>query len=167
MHEVDAFVVDRLRALGQDEELIGETARAARDVQKERLAELRVEARRAKADIARLQAEHENLDGHEPEGRSDIARRLGDIDEALGCARERLQAAQAETKALKGTTLHPADLRDALRAFMPVWDALFPAERARVMNLLVERVVYDAAAGELTMHYRPAGIRLLAEEAAS
>ena len=59
----------------------------------------------------------------------------------------------------------PSDLRAALTSFMPVWDALFPAERSRVLNLLIESVTYNAVAGELAITYRPGGIRTLADEA--
>ena len=61
MHEVDDFVVARLRALGQDEDLIAETAKAAQEARKERLGALRREQQTARADIKRLEAEQKTL----------------------------------------------------------------------------------------------------------
>ena len=36
--------------------------------------------------------------------------------------------------------LTESDVREALEHFNPLWDELFPAEQARIMQLLVERV---------------------------
>ena len=36
--------------------------------------------------------------------------------------------------------LSEADVRDALERLDPLWDELFPAEQARIVQLLVERV---------------------------
>ena len=36
--------------------------------------------------------------------------------------------------------LSEAEVRDALHELEPLWDELFPAERARIVRLLVERV---------------------------
>jgi site-specific DNA recombinase len=57
-----------------------------------------------------------------------------------------------------------ADLRRALALFDPVWEALHAQERARVLHLLLDRVVYDREAGTVEVAFRPTGIRALAEE---
>ena len=36
--------------------------------------------------------------------------------------------------------LNEADVREALERLDPLWDELFPAEQARIVQLLVERV---------------------------
>jgi site-specific DNA recombinase len=50
----------------------------------------------------------------------------------------------------------------ALTGFEPLWQALSPGEQRRLMQLLVERVVYDAANGRLSITFRPTGIATLA-----
>jgi hypothetical protein len=37
-------------------------------------------------------------------------------------------------------SIREAEVRDALLALDPLWDELFPAEQARIVQLLVERV---------------------------
>ena len=54
------------------------------------------------------------------------------------------------------------ELRDALADLEPVWAELFPKEQARVLDLLIERVVFDAEAGEVAITFRPDGPRSLA-----
>ena len=55
------------------------------------------------------------------------------------------------------------DLCQALGLFDPVWDALLPHERVRVLHLLLEKVDYRD--GKLGVTFRPAGIRTLASQA--
>jgi site-specific DNA recombinase len=40
--------------------------------------------------------------------------------------------------------LTESDVREALERLDPLWDELFPAEQARIMRLLVERVTVTA-----------------------
>ncbi len=52
----------------------------------------------------------------------------------------------------------------AVRSFSPIWKELFPAERTRIVQLLVEEVTYDAREDEVEITFRPGGVRALAEE---
>src|SRR6185295_17277295 len=51
----------------------------------------------------------------------------------------------ATWRAARQTTsdLSESEVREALDQFDPLWDELFPAEQARIVQLLVERVVMD------------------------
>jgi DNA invertase Pin-like site-specific DNA recombinase len=53
-------------------------------------------------------------------------------------------------------TITEADVRDALVALDPLWDELFPAEQARIVQLLVERV--DLTSDAAAIRIRTAGI---------
>ncbi len=55
-----------------------------------------------------------------------------------------------------------ADAREALQQFDPLWDELFPAEQARIVALLVERV--DIGAEGLNVRLRINGLTGLAHE---
>ena len=55
-----------------------------------------------------------------------------------------------------------ADARAALQQFDPLWDELFPAEQARIVALLIERV--DIGADGLNVRLRADGLRGLARE---
>ncbi len=67
----------------------------------------------------------------------------------------------------KAAKPHDADVtedeaRTALMHFDPLWDELFPAEQARIVQLLVERV--DIGMGGLDVHLRIDGLSGLARE---
>jgi site-specific DNA recombinase len=48
------------------------------------------------------------------------------------------------------------DVREALERLDPVWDELFPAEQARIVQLLVARV--DVSTDGLAIHLRTQGL---------
>jgi hypothetical protein len=48
---------------------------------------------------------------------------------------------------------------------MPLWEQLVTHEKARVLSLLIERVVFDARAEEVEIRFRATGIKLLAAQA--
>ena len=66
---------------------------------------------------------------------------------------------------LQRAAIDEDDLRTALADFEPVWDELFTAERVRIVRLLVEDVRFDADRSEVSITFRPGGVRALAAEA--
>jgi site-specific DNA recombinase len=63
-------------------------------------------------------------------------------------------------KSIKGMT--ESEVRDALQAFDPLWNQLFPAEQSRIIQLLVERV--DVLIDRVDIKLRIAGITSLIGE---
>lgn len=61
----------------------------------------------------------------------------------------------------KAQRIDRADLEAALAQFDGLWSSLSPAEQARVLQLLIERVEYDRAAGKVSISFRPSGVRTL------
>ena len=57
-------------------------------------------------------------------------------------------------------------LGSALAAFDPLWEALTPREQVRLVQLVVEQVDYDGAAGKVKLTFHPTGIKALAGELA-
>ena len=53
---------------------------------------------------------------------------------------------------------------EALGALEPVWDELYPAEQARILRLLIERI--DVAPDGISVTLHAAGIRSLVAELA-
>jgi hypothetical protein len=68
--------------------------------------------------------------------------------------------AEFSTAVLKEIT--EADARAALQQLDPLWDELFPAEQARIVALLVDRV--DIGTGGLIVRLRMDGLSGLARE---
>jgi site-specific DNA recombinase len=163
--ELERFVVDRIRDLGKDSSVVAATLEATgRELQAQRPA---LEDERA-AILADLGAKNEEIrrlvrlvaagDG----AAEAVAPELADRQYAIRLGETRLREVQVELAGLEAATVDEGDLRQALGLFDPVWDALLPRERVRVLHLLLECVDYRN--GKLGLTFRPAGIRTLAAE---
>jgi site-specific DNA recombinase len=91
-----------------------------------------------------------------------VGEKLGEVDQQLAKVEARRAEVQAELAAIESEAVREEDVRRALAQFDGVWDQLAAREKARVLNLLVERIDYDAEAGTLDITYRPGGIKVLA-----
>ena len=54
-----------------------------------------------------------------------------------------------------------------MELFDPVWDVLYPFERARILRLLIEHIDFNAGTGKLGITFRPTGIAALHDEMTS
>ena len=61
-----------------------------------------------------------------------------------------------------GEDISEAEVREALERLDPLWDALFPAEQARIVQLLVERA--DIRPDSMNVRLRTAGLTRLVDE---
>ena len=75
-----------------------------------------------------------------------------------------ITAVRRENSAAEDTELAEGDVIEALGALEPVWDELYPAEQARIMRLLIERI--DVAPDGISVTLHAAGIRSLVAELA-
>jgi hypothetical protein len=75
-----------------------------------------------------------------------------------------ITAVRRENGAAEDAVLEEGDVIEALGALEPVWDELYPAEQARIMRLLIERI--DVAPDGISVTLHTAGIRSLVAELA-
>jgi site-specific DNA recombinase len=163
--EIEWFVVDRIRAVGQDDKVLARTLEQARKQSREGLDALQGERRRLERELAQHSAAVRKLmDQAGTPGESPTAARLADLQERIRAAEQRATEVREQIIALGEKVVDEKELARALSLFDPVWNSLSPGEQARVMHLLVERVSYDGAEGKLSIAFRPTGIKALAEE---
>ncbi len=165
---VEQFVVDRIREVGRDPKVFRKTIEATKKALEKRKTEAAGELKSLDSEVEKRTRERTNLlDAVAAGGPRNPAllTRLSEVEEAYGKATERAAALRGELAALEGQVVDEKDLKAALASFDPVWDQLFPAEKARVLRLLIEEVRYHAKDGEIEMTFRPGGVRAMAEEA--
>ncbi|MCC2664490.1 MAG: DNA-invertase hin [Geminicoccaceae bacterium] len=75
-----------------------------------------------------------------------------------------ITAVRRENGAAEDAVLEESEVIDALGALEPVWDELHPAEQARILRLLIERI--DVAPDGISVTLHAAGIRSLVAELA-
>lgn len=154
---IEAALIEQLAALGRDPSLVADAVRAAHVEVEARRTALVQDARRAGAEARRFKTEHADLVAHGADV-PELRRKLDELACARDTATQRATEARDEAAALKGRAFDEGDLRRAIESFTPVWEELFPAERARLIRLLVERVDIDANTGEVTAKFRSDGV---------
>jgi site-specific DNA recombinase len=75
-----------------------------------------------------------------------------------------ITAVRRENGSTENSELEETDVIEALGALEPVWDELYPAEQARILRLLIERI--DIAPDGISVTLHAAGIRSLVAELA-
>ncbi|UUO05326.1 recombinase zinc beta ribbon domain-containing protein [Blastopirellula sp. J2-11] len=161
--EIERFIVNEIKAIGRDPQVISatleqvrvQTARQTEQLQAER-ADLHQELREAHAELGRLAA---------TVGPGDS--RLADAHDRIQEAERRSTEIEDELAALGGDALDRTEVAAALAEFDAVWACLAPREQERVIGLLVERVEYDGDGGNISISFRPSGIRTLVGELAN
>ena len=163
--DLEAFVIERVKDIGRDPALVRETIEATGKALVARRPEIETELRHLGIYRDQLGKQRRNLvdavakAGPKAHG---LLEKIGEVEVALTDVNGKIDALEAEVQGLEGQTIDEADLRAALASFTPVWDQLFPAERARIVQLLLQSVTYNAGAGEVEITFRPGGVRALA-----
>ena len=137
--EIEGAVMAQMRAVFQSPELVAETCRVARQKENE--------------EIERLKNERFGLAGELPAINNPLRQR--DIN-------ERITEIDATVAAMQANPLSEQQVADALNNLEAVWDELFPAEQARIVSLLIERVVVSETGAEVVM--RSDGLHSLVDE---
>jgi site-specific DNA recombinase len=155
--EIERFVIDQIRCIGRDPDLVTETIEQVQQQSRERTEELRVEERVIARELRRHHAALE--DAREPGHLAELHERIGEAEQRLTCIRDELASIEAET-------ISEEDVRAALADFDVVWAALSPKEQRRIIQLLVERVEYDGQMSTVSITFHPTGIKALAGQMA-
>lgn len=162
--EIERFVVEQIRAIGRDPNLLGETIDRARAQTKERMATLDAERTALTRDLAKRHAEVAKLVQDAPDANVDAhaTARLADLQEQIRAAENRLVEIRQEHAGLGMELLDRRSVEQAMATFDPVWEALSTREQARALNLLIEQIDYDGGSGKVAITYRPSGIETFA-----
>jgi site-specific DNA recombinase len=160
--EIERFVVDQIRCIGRDPDLIRETVQQVHqhlnESRKALTAERTLLQRQVKSDHDALTAASSLMDAVE---RVSV---LATVQERLRTAEQRLSEVDSERTRLEQNSLSDNDVAQALREFDQLWQALAPREQSRILELLIERVDYDGERGQVSLTFRPCGIRSLTQE---
>nr|MBA3482970.1 recombinase family protein [Pirellulales bacterium] len=136
--EIERFVVDQIRCIGRDPELVAATV---------------AETRRQTDDaIRRLKRERVAL---ERQRRDDAA---NGVD---GETTIRIAEIKSEIGLLAGSVPSHGDIVEALGRFDGVWESLTPNEQAETFGLLIEHVQYDAGRGNVGISFKATGLKSL------
>jgi site-specific DNA recombinase len=167
---IEEFVVNQIRAIGNDPEVRRQTfAQALAQVatRKQALARevkgLTKEAARVRAEVGRLVDATARADGGANQA---ILDRLTKDQARLGALESRLSEIGEQRAHLEATQIDEQEVGRVLERFDPIWSVLLTQEKERILRLLIERIDYDGATGLLSFAFRLPGIASLTAETA-
>jgi site-specific DNA recombinase len=160
--EIENFVVDQIRGIGNDPALIRETVRQVAVQGEKRVKELEQEQRGIDRDLTRWNSDVRALIGDHS---ASAVARMADLNERITAAQHRTSELAAEITTLEAATIYEADVEKALAAFDPLWHTLTNREQARAMELLLKEVAYDGRSGKVLITFHAGGIQALAHQA--
>jgi site-specific DNA recombinase len=162
--EIEQAVMDQLRHVFRTPELIAKTYREAKEREAQEVDRLRHEHEELEGRLRGFNSRMERLlaaDSGDNGSLADELRRTGtEIDEV----KERLHGTGAALRDLKARSVTESEVRGALGQLDPVWEELFPAEQARIVQLLVNQVTVREDGLEVRL--RCDGLGSLVEELA-
>jgi site-specific DNA recombinase len=162
---IERFVVEQIKCIGRDANVVAETMRQVREQTEATIEQLdheRVGLQR------QLRDDHTRV--HAAAAVSDYLERvtrLANSQEHVRVAERRLTEIDNELVSLRGKLVDETEAARALADFAKLWESLAPREQSRVLELLIERVDYDGEHGRISLTFHTNGIKSLTHELAS
>ena len=167
--EIEGFVVEQIRAVACDPQIVAATLDEAARQAAGSLATLADERRTVERDLARAATDLQQM-AMETIGTDDespATKCLADAQDRVRLGEIRLTEIREESIRLRAEAISEDEIAGALGDFDGMWAALSPREQARVLQLLIGRVEDDGEGGTVSVTFRPSGIKTLAEENAA
>jgi site-specific DNA recombinase len=161
--EVEQFVIDQIKCIGKDSDLLAETIEESRHQRQDAIKDLEAENRTLDRDLRR---HNEALRKLVSESRQDeiATDRLADLQDNIRAKEQRATEIREKIIVLSRELVDAQEIAQACTLFDPVWETLTPREQTRVLRLLIERVSYNGNDGNIAITFHPTGIKTLADE---
>ena len=156
-NEIEQFVINEIRAIGIDENLIGEVVSQSKASTQDEVDTHKKRLRILKKELAGYQARLEPLLKIPQPDESQLA----SLRDKIAITERDITVATARLKELQNHILTPTDIRVACGHFSPLWDTLSSREQWRMLALLLERVEFDADRETIDLTFAPDGVKTL------
>jgi site-specific DNA recombinase len=160
--EIDRFVVDQIRHVAQNPELVSETLQQINAQQQEQVAALQSELTVLGRDLAHWN--NELFEVSQATTRPHATARLADLQERIASAERRMTEVRDQLAVASSTHIDEGEVTEALAKFDDVWSILTPREQTRIVELLIERIDYDGSTGNIAIKFRQDAVPLLAKD---
>ncbi|MBX9677770.1 MAG: recombinase family protein [Gemmataceae bacterium] len=162
--ELERFVVERIKGIGQDAALVRETlTQASRQADAQRQS-LEAERRMSEKELAGWNQDLKRLLANLKPGDESGTARLADLQERIATSERRLHAIAEELESLDATAIDEAEASEALARFDGVWQALTFQEQGKLLRHLIQRIDYDGGRQRIALVFHPTGIGALAAQ---
>ncbi len=156
---VEDAVVESIRRVGVQPDVLAETARLARQQLAEIITGLREELNTTNGRVKNLKSQIARI-------RNPEAARLSEIREQLATGETRAEQLRKEILRREKQRIDEKELRRTMESFEDVWKSLNLDEQRNLLRQLVEKVGYDGRTGKVTVSFKSAGVKELVQKEA-
>jgi site-specific DNA recombinase len=157
--QIEDSVVQHVRELARNPQVVAETLRQAQEQSAASAAEMKAELQGGERELRRLNADLVKVSAGAGNGMRLV--RMADLQERIGALERRISEVRAGPGAMDAAAVSEEEVEEALRAFDPVWKSLNTSEQTRVVRAIIERVGYDGRSGKVAVTFRAAGFKAL------
>ena len=163
--EIEQAVVEQVREMVNDPAWVADTlAEAGREIERRR-ERLVGEQRSLQRAVRQYAKQIEDL-VTQGDGPDYAVGQVADLNDQIRDAERRLRQVDEELAGVQGREVSHADVAAALGDFGRTWETLSHRERARMVQLLVDRVDYDVSDSTIEVIFHADGMAALAAEPA-
>ena len=165
---VEQFVIERIRVIAHDPELVRSTLQQVRSGDEHELGSLASERRKLERNLDRWQSDlRERLArGKRHADAAEMVSHLSQLQERISQGQRQLNRIVDQVKAIESAHIEEAQVLDALSQFETIWEAWSTSERSRVVRLLIERIDYDGSSGQISITFHSTGLQSIVNELA-
>jgi site-specific DNA recombinase len=156
---VEDAVVESIRRVGVQPDVLAETARLARQQLAEMVTRLRDELNTTNGRVKNLKSQIARI-------RNPEAARVAEIREQLEAGETRAEQLRKEILRREKQQIDEKELRLTMETFEDVWKAMNLDEQRTILRQLVEKVGYDGRTGKVTVSFKSAAANELVQKGA-
>jgi site-specific DNA recombinase len=160
--EVERFVVDHIKRIGRDPQLVEESVRQASSQRAEGTGGRSIEKRQLRRELARHNSDVQTLARGNAvvNGNTLMTARLAGFQERK-LPEHQITELRDDSQSLSHNQVDKQDMVRALAKFEPVWVSLSPREQGRLLQLLIDRIDYDGRGGTIAITLDASGVMTL------
>ena len=156
-HEIEQFVINEIRTIGLDKNLIDKIVSHSRESVKDDTAEHRKRLTLLRKELTSYNAQLKPMLAMPNQDENQLA----SLQERIVITERDITTTINRLKELQNNVLSTVDIRTACKQFDPLWDTLTNKEQWRMLGLLLERVEFDAKAESINITFAPGGVKNL------
>lgn len=160
--EIEQAVVDQIRCIATDRQLLRETLRQSRAHTETVIERLMGEKLILDRGLGRLYAEMRRMTATEPTSQI-VTARIADLNEQIQLSEARRVENEAQLAKARSELVSDRDAAAMFKEFDSIWRTLSVREQVNLLHLLISKVEFDAEEGAIEVSFFPSAIKALAE----
>jgi len=156
-NEIEQFVINEIRTIGLDKNLIDKIVSHSQESAKNDTAEHRKRLKLLRKELTNYNAQLKPMLAVPQQDEYQLA----SLQERIVITERDITTTINRLKELQSSILSAVDIRTACKQFDPLWETLTNKEQWRMLSLILERVEFDAETESINITFAPGGVKTL------